>query len=169
MRILFPVLVLAALLSGCSSKILLDPICPQTGFIDKANTITYLAPGTTDIVVKGSIKSYSGECKFKDKKTNTVDVSLTLPFIAQRGKAGATLKDYELPYFIAVLSPDEQILQRSAFTTKISFNNDGVGSSTEDHVIEIPLPSRTEAGKYKVVIGFALTPEQYKYNGESHK
>ena len=119
MRMLFPAAFLVILLSGCTSKILLDPICPQTGFIDKTNTITYLAPDGTDVVAKGAIKSYNGDCKFKDKKTSIVTIALTVPFVAQRGKAGADLKDQELPYFIAVLSPDEQILQRTAFTYRL--------------------------------------------------
>jgi hypothetical protein len=170
MRISLPAALLAlTLISGCSSQILMDPICPQTGFVGKADTITYLAPGSNDVLAKGAIRGFSGECKFKDKETSTVDVSLTLPFVAQRDKAGAALKEKELPYFIAVLSPDETILQRTSFITKITFDDNGVGSSTEEHVLKIPLSSRAEAGKYKVVIGFALTRDQYKYNGEPHK
>jgi hypothetical protein len=170
MRLSLPAALLAlALLSGCSSKIPMDPICPQTGFVDKGDTITYMASGSTDVVAKAAIRGFSGECKFKDKETNTVDVALTLPFVVQRGKAGAGLKEKELPYFIAVLAPDEKILQRTAFTTKVTFDDNGSGSSTEEHVVKIPLPARADAGKYKVVIGFALTRDQYKYNGEPHK
>jgi hypothetical protein len=157
------------LLSGCSSKADMDPICPQSGFISKTDTITYLAPGSKDIAVMGAIKGFTGECSFKDKKNNVVEVSLTLPFTAQRGKAGADLKEKEFPYFIGLLSPTEEILQRKAFTTKITFDNTGTGSSTEEHVIKIPLKSRADADKYKVIIGFALTRDQLKYNEEQQK
>ncbi len=145
-----------------------DPICPKTGFIGKTDKITYLASGsTTDIVATGAIKGFTGDCSFKDKHKDEVEISLTLPFTAQRGKAGSDLKEKELPYFIGVLSPTEEILQRQAFTTKISFDDTGAGSSTEEHVIKIPLKSRADADKYKVIIGFALTRDQLKYNEEN--
>jgi hypothetical protein len=163
------ILLALTLLAGCSPTVNMDPICPQTGFIGRTDTITYLAPGSKDVVAKAAIRGFSGECKFKDKKSNIVDVELTLPFTAQLGKAGTSVKEKELPYFIGVLSPDEKILQRTAFTTKISFDNNGGGSSKEEHVIKIPLTSRADAGKYKVVIGFALTHDQLKYNEEQQK
>jgi hypothetical protein len=154
------------LLSGCSSKAAMDPICPQSGFISKTDTITYLAPGSKDIAVMGAIKGFTGECSFKD---DVVKVSLTLPFTAQKGKAGADLKEKEFPYFIGLLSPTEEILQRKAFTTKITFDNTETGSSTEENIIKIPLKSRADADKYKVIIGFALTRDQLKYNEDQQK
>ena len=164
----FAVLLLAlTALAGCSNKIQADPLCPQTGFIGNTDTITYVVPGTKDVIATGTINGFSGECKFKDKKSSQLLVSLTLPFNLRAGKAGATLKNKELPYFIAVLGPDEKILQRTAFTTTVTFDDDGVARSSEDHVLKIPLPSREDAGKYKVIIGFALTREQMKYN-EDH-
>jgi len=155
------------LLSGCAAKADPDPICPKTGFIGKTDTMTYLAPGSTkDVLATATMKGFSGDCTFKDKDKNDLEVSLTLPFIAQKGKAGGTLKEKEFPYFIGILSPDEQILQRQAFTTKISFDDTGAGSSSEEHVIKIPLKTRADADKYKVIIGFALTRDQMKYNEE---
>jgi hypothetical protein len=161
-------LLAVTLLSGCANKAQPDSICPQTGFIDHTDRVTYLAPGGSvkDIVAKAAINSFSGECIFKDKESSDVQISLTLPFAAQKGAAGGDLKQKELPYFISVLSPDEEILQRQAFTTKIDFDNNGNGSSTEEHVIKIPLKSRDEAYKYKVIIGFTLTHDQFKYNEE---
>ena len=168
---LFPGVLLAlVLLSGCSSKVQQEPVCPHTGFIGKADTVTYLASGfKKDVEVTAAIKGFSGECVFKDKHSDVVSVSLTLPFRAQRGPAGAALKEKELSYFIGVLSPDEEILQRDEFKTKIVFDNDGSGSSTEEHVIKVPLTSRADVDKYKIVVGFALTRDQLKYNGEPHK
>ena len=165
------VLLAAILLSGCAAKTDIDPICPKTGFISNTDRITYLAPGGSakDIVAAATIEGFSGDCRFKDKHNNTVDVALTLPFTASKGKAGGGLKEKELSYFIAVLSPEEEILNRQSFTTMISFDNTGTGSTTEEHVIKIPLKARSDAYKYKVIIGFALTPDQLKYNEEQKK
>jgi hypothetical protein len=161
-------LALTALAASCSNKIQVDPLCPQTGFIGGTDQMTLLAPGTHEVVGHATINGFSGECKFKDKKSSNLVVSLTLPFTFERGKAGVALKNEQLPYFIAVLGPEEKILQRTAFTTTVSFDDDGIGRSSEDHVLKIPLATRAEAGHYKVIIGFAMTREQMKYN-EDHK
>lgn len=154
--------------TGCSNKIQADPICPQTGFIGNTDTISYVTPDTHELIATGSISGFSGECKFKGKKSKELLITLKLPFSLRVGKAGATLKNKELPYFIAVLGPDETILQRTAFTTTVSFADDGIAHSEEEHVLKIPLPSREDAGRYKVIIGFVLTREQVKYN-QDHK
>ena len=164
------VLLAVILLSGCASTADIGSICPKTGFLDNTRTITYLAPELKkdNVVAVATIQGLSGDCKFRDKDCNMLDVSLTLPFAAQKGTAGGDLKDKELPYFIAVLSPGEEILQRQAFSTKIDFDNAGTGSNTEEHIVRIPLKVRDDADKYKVIIGFALTRDQLKYN-EDHK
>jgi len=162
------VLLALAALGGCSNKIQADPLCPQTGFIGGTDQMTILAPGTHEAVGHATINGFTGECKFKDKKSSNLLVSLTLPFTFERGKGGAALKSEQLPYFIAVLGPEEKILQRTAFTTTVSFDDDGIGRSSEDHVLKIPLPTRADADHYKIIIGFAMTREQVKYN-EDHK
>ena len=158
------------LLTGCASKGDMEPICPKTGFIGRTDTIAYLKPGSVkDVVATASIRGFSGECRFEDKKKEAIEVSLSLPFYAQKGSAAAAdLKEKELSYFIAVLSPDETILQRQAFTTKVSFDNTGTGNNTEEHTVKIPL-KHIDADKYKVIIGFALTRDQLKYNEEHQK
>ncbi len=158
-------------LAGCSNKLPPDSLCPKTGFIDNADKIAYLgADPAKGAAVTATIEGFKGDCGYKDKEKKEVDLNLSLPFFAQKGAVDASLKEKELPYFIAVLSPDETILQRQTFTTKISFDNDtSAGTTTEEHVIKIPLKKGEDgAYGYKVIIGFALTHDQLKYN-EEHK
>jgi hypothetical protein len=147
------------LLSACSlfSRNTDDFFCPKIGFIADADMIS-LPNG------EALIDGFKGSCSFS-KDPNEVQLELTLPFKA-RMTAPAAAKRLKLPYFIAVLSPEEAILQRQALSTKVDFDNTGAGSSTEEHRIKIPLPSLAEAYKYKVVIGFVLTPAQLKQNKE---
>lgn len=137
------------LLSGCAmfSPSEEEFSCPKTGFV--ANASTVVSHGT-----EARISGFSGECKFKK---NIVEISLTLPFTARKNVAKASLKEEKLSYFIAILSPEEDILQRKAFSTKIEFDKDGKGVSTEEHILKIPMTNPLEAYKYKVAIGFAKT------------
>ncbi len=155
------------LLSGCSvfSRGEAEFSCPKTGFVENAATVAFLTPGGENIAA-ADLQGLSGECNFKNK--DAVEVTVTLNFAARRGAADVSLKGKELPYFVAVLSPEEEILQRQAFVTNIDFDNAGVGSSTEEHTVRISATKPEEAYKYKVVIGFALTPDQLRYNKE-HK
>jgi hypothetical protein len=147
------------LLSACSmfSKNTEDFSCPKIGFIGDADVLS-LAAG------EAQINGFKASCSFS-KNPDQVQVELTLPFKAQKEEKAAD-KSLTLPYFIAVLSPTEEILQRQALSTKVDFDNTGIGSSSEEHTIKIPLTSPAEAYKYKVVIGFVLTPEQLKQNKE---
>lgn len=152
------------LLSGCSllTKEEADFACPKTGFIEDASTVTFMAP--KGVTAEAVIQGFSGDCSLKDK--TTADVTLSLPFVAKRGAAGTSLTTQQFPYFIAVLSPEEKVLQRQTFSAKIDFDNTGIGNSLEEHTIKIPLAAEGTAGRYKVVIGFALTPEQLQHNKE---
>jgi len=143
------------LLSGCSLYSLEaeDFSCPQIGFIADADRASTPA---AEVVING----FAGTCSFK--KSGEVQVELALPFAARKGATPAA--SVELPYFIAVLSPDETPLQRQAFSVKINFDNTETGSATDEHIVKIPLSSPAEAYKYKVAIGFALTPGQLQQN-----
>lgn len=149
------------LLSGCAmlQKETAAFSCPKVGFIAGADKLSFSG-------MNASFGGFTGACSV-DKARGEVSLDLALPFVAQ--KTDAALREQEVPYFIAVLSPEEKILQRQAFTTHILFEEaeTGRGGSTEDHVIHIPLARQEDAHAYKVAIGFALTPEQLKQNKES--
>lgn len=148
-------------LSGCSlfSKGGEDLACPEVGFLSYADTLPL---SNAQAVLNG----FTGSCSF-NKKTDETIVELSLPFVAKKETAAAPLTDIELPYFIAVLSTDEAILQRQAFSTTVHFDNAGAGQVTEEQVIRIPASSLAGAYKYKIVIGFILTPDQLKQNKDN--
>ncbi len=142
------------LLSGCSyfSKQANEFACPKVGLIPDANILSL--PNA-----EAEIGNWTGTCSFKN---DAVIVDLNLPFKVQMKEGTAATKEISLPYFIAALSEDEQVLQRQAFSTEVSIKNTekdsraaASGSDTEEHSIRIPVPSAADAYKYKVVIGFS--------------
>ncbi|MFH1158374.1 MAG: hypothetical protein V1721_05760 [Pseudomonadota bacterium] len=146
-------------LSGCAMFSPSEEVfsCPETGLVSRASSV--VSNGA-----EARIGGFSGECRFEK---NRVEISLTLPFTARKGAADPPLKEEKLSYFIAVLSPEEDILQRRSFSTKIEFDKDGNGGSMEEHVLKIPMANPSEAHRYKVAIGFAQTTDQLKHNKES--
>lgn len=147
------VLAAALLVSGCSllhEEAATAPACPQVGFVAGASTLTAGAP--ENLEAEAIIDGFSGDCNYKSDR---VVVTIELPFVVRRGPAGGAANGMDLPYFIAVLSPEEEILQRQALTTHAVFDASGVGSVTEEHEINIPLPREAAAYKYKIAIGFS--------------
>jgi hypothetical protein len=155
----FTALLAVILLSGCAmfSSSGEDLFCPEVGLIPYADTVSL---STASVVING----FKGTCSFE--KDSSVTIDLTLPFAARK-KDKAVAKDLKLPYFVAVLSPDEAVLQRQAFSTTVFFDENGLGGSTEEQTVTIPLTAPADAYKYKVVMGFILTPEQLKNNKEN--
>ncbi len=163
------------LLAGCSifhKTPAALPGCPSTGLVHGASfypvlagTAAHQAPG--DLAASARFESFTGDCKFR-KGQPGVDVSLTLNFAGAKGPRGEKLETQAFPYFVAVLSPDEQILQRQVFTTKIDFDKTGTGTSSEEQRIHIPLTDNMQAPGYKIAAGFALNLQQDKYNKENH-
>lgn len=165
--------------SGDDAAAAAGPACPDTGLIPEASAIplypaAMAPPKAADIVATGLIGNYRGACNFAT--AGEVDFDLEVDFIAKKGAAGTAmgkkLGKIDLPYFIAVLSKDEQILQRHAFSTKVDFDNADQALSKEEHTIRIPIPSKEAAAGYKIVIGFRLTPDQLQFinhNGQDKK
>ena len=147
------------------------PGCPATGLVKGAGFYPLIAGGDAhsasgDLVAFARVQGIEGGCKFgKDGIT----ANLTINFAGHRGPKGDNLGSQKFPYFIAVLSPDGQILQRQAFSTTVSFDNGaGGGASSEEHRILVPLKDLSLSPSYQIAAGFALTPRQAQYNKENH-
>jgi len=155
------------------------PACPDVGLLPEATAIPlYPAektkPVAADLVATGLIGNYRGDCDFKTPGQVSFDIEVD--FVGKIGPAGTAmgkkLTTVNFPYFIAVLSKDDQILQRQAFSTTVDFDNPAKALSKEEHTIRIPVPSKEAAAGYKIVIGFRLTPDQLQFinhNGQDKK
>lgn len=146
------------------------PSCPETGMMPGADRIPVFygangKPAEGDVAVTGVLGKLSGGCSFD--KPGEAEMEIAISFLAERGPKGVALREQPLPYFIAVLSPDETVLQRAAFSTTVDFDNAGRAFAKEEHDIRVPVPTREAAGAYKVVVGFQLTPEQLAFNREN--
>ncbi|MDE1151514.1 MAG: hypothetical protein PW788_03160 [Micavibrio sp.] len=151
------------------------PRCPQTGLVATSDDYPAARDGAlaqhltpADIVAKGHIVNFGGGCAYNDK-TAQMDFSLEIDFSAQKGPAANNgtkkgINIVEFPYFIAVLGPDETILQRQEFSTKVDFDNKDAAFSKEAHEIHIPVSDKTTTGKYKIALGYRLTPAQAAFN-----
>jgi len=139
------------------------PDCPQTGVLADATYIPiFTGNGIADVAALGKLGDITGGCDFDKAGIAALDIKVT--FLARKTKPELDIKKQAFPYFIAILSPDQQILQRQNFSTKVDFDNTGYGVTIEEHELKIPVPSREAASGYKVVVGYELSPDQLAYN-----
>lgn len=140
--------------------------CPETGLMPEANEMPIFVDGqgkpqAADIAAIAYTGNIRGGCNFDTP--GQAEMELKLTFTVRKGPRGKGLEKMHLPYFIAILGPHESVLQRKAFSTKVDFDNEEAASASEEHDLLVPVPSREEAGGYKVVAGFQLTPEQLAF------
>lgn len=168
----------ALALTGCSMFHRTDdaaaaatPACPATGLVKGAAFFPVIsgdAPhqAAADLAASAALRNMTGDCKYEKGE---IVLNLTLNFVGRKGPKGPGLGSQSFPYFVAVLSPDDQILQRQVFSTTVDFDNTtGAGVSSEDHKISVPLKNMSQGPSYKIAAGFTLTSQQAKYNKENN-
>lgn len=172
MRRFLPALCALLLLAGCGMSDRLSasvfgkpedlPDCPDTGLLEGADTFPVFKEDGRSLNITATLPGVSGGCNFD--KPGEADMEIKLTFAAIKNDEAFPHQKVTLPYFIAILSPDERVLQRQSFSTTIDFDNNVSAAASEEHDLVVPVPAKNEAYKYKVVAGFELTPAQLEYN-----
>lgn len=175
-RFLLPAFAALLLLTGCDmgrqlshsmfgtateKEIIQMPDCPRPVTLTDASYMPVFADGGTDLSLEGKLGGITGTCAF-EKGAAVMEIKVT--FAARKSKPEVDINKMMLPYFIAIMSPGQEVLQRQGFSTKIGFDNNGYGASEEEHTLRIPVPSKEAAGGYNVVVGLELSPDQLAYN-----
>ncbi len=175
-RLLLPAFAALLLLTGCGmgeqlshsmfgtatqKEIIEMPDCPRPVSLTDAAYMPIFTGEKTELAAESKLGGITGSCAF-EKGSAVMEIKVT--FLARKAKPELDIKKLAVPYFIAILSPDQQVLQRQAFSTKIGFDNAGFGASTEEHTLRIPVPSKEAAGGYNVVVGLELSQDQLAYN-----
>jgi hypothetical protein len=152
-------------LGACASGMFSAPArpCPVAGIIAEAETSLFYAPATAQaddaaLVAGSRIGNFRGACR--PHAGGGVEFALEIDFSAWRGAAGKDVERVNFPYFVAVIGPGDEILQRQAAETRIDLPASGRWQRTEKRSIHIPMDNPDDAALYKIAIGYILTPEQ---------
>jgi hypothetical protein len=154
---------LAGLLSACSGSYRSSvPPCPRVGILGDANkAIQYRdGPGRdlTDVTFETELVDYNGGCKYEDKQT-TVVISFILQIGATRGPA-ATRSEAQVPYFVAVVDKQQNVLSRNRFVSRIPFKEGQRRVIVGDEFEQVlPLQGRPTTD-FEILIGLEVPPDQ---------
>lgn len=157
----------ALMLTACSSDPKPELPCPTAGLLQDADAVSFKKDTTAtlspaNVAVKARFGSYRGGCKVA--RGGGIDYTLELDIMISKADAEAPPATQNLPYFIAVLTPDERVISRTTFETTAEFNNWGQARLRDSQDVHVPENDPAAAAKYKIVAGFVLSPEQAEYN-----
>ena len=154
-----------------------DPItlkCPDYNVLaDAASLLKFRAGAGRDLVdvnYEGKITGVQLGCVSnisKQTKTGTMDVDVTLLFSATRGPANRDRKA-RFDYFISVVNPKREILDRQAFPLVVTFpgNKTLVEFASRPVTFTLPITAQWPRRYYRIFVGLKLTREQLRYNRE---
>ena len=142
------------------------PICPQVAIVRELQTYRDYGreqPDPSQLVAAGKLIKVVGDCAYTD---DGIDVKFELDMAAQRGpRLGG--EHTSLPYFIAVLDPQQNILTKNTLSADFDLpDNRKIVEHTDNLHISIPLAKDKKrfGSNYQILIGFQLSQEQLDAN-----
>jgi hypothetical protein len=140
------------------------PICPQVAIIHEleyARDYGGEKPDTSQLVAAAKLVGLDGECEYQD---NGIDITFKTSLAAKRGpRLGSDHADF--PFFIAVVDPDQKILNKDQITASFRFK-EGENITTQDEPLHVFIPlakDKDQTGpNYQVLLGFQLNEQQLK-------
>lgn len=160
---------LSVILAACSNKPANNlPPCPKVGILGDAYKATQYREGPgrdlTDVAYDVQLLDYNGGCKYDDvKNIRAVTVSFALQVAATRGPA-ASGPEAQVPYFVAVVDSEKNVLTRERFVARVPFKE---GQRrvvvAEDLEQIIPLTGRRTT-QVEILVGLELPRDQLERN-----
>lgn len=159
-------LVVASLLAGCSSKRPNLPPCPRVGILGDAQKATQFRDGPgrdlTDVTFETELLDYNGECKYEDQQSAVI-VSFVLQVAASRGPAAAAA-EAQVPYFIAIVDKQQNVLSRERFIARVPFREGRRRVAVAEELEQrIPLAGR-RTSDIEILIGLEMPRDQLEKN-----
>jgi len=142
--------------------------CPRVATpADTGDIMRFRTPESrdlTDLVVAARITALAGNCTLVRRQT-AVEVTLTMAVEATRGPA-AQGRVVQLPYFVAVTDANDAILDKAVYGLAVEFsaNTQRARMRGEEVRLTLPVSSGTQAGTYRVFVGFQLTEPELALN-----
>ncbi len=153
--------VLAGLLSACGSN-RTSPPCPRVGILGDASKATQYRDGPgrdlTDVTFETELVDFNGSCKYQDKNSTAI-ISFTLLVGAARGPA-ASQPEAQVPYFVAVVDKQQNVLSRNRFVARIPFKEGQRRIIVADEFEQVlPLQGRPTYD-YEILVGLEIPQDQ---------
>lgn len=144
--------------------------CPSVQIVDELSSLSEFTPSNkaeeNNIISRVDLSQANSSCSFEG---DLAVVDMTLVFQGMLGpKAKLNSSDkpfFSYPFFVAVTDPFGVVLAREVFSASMTYERNEKNHTYYEKLRQlIPIRARTQASRYKIMIGFQLDPVQLDYN-----
>lgn len=149
------------LLGACASDERPRLVCPRPAIIDSLGSLERYSPGAPErpehLAYRAALQNLSGNCRAEGGDI-LIDVAVEVQVEPGLAFLGSTV---ELPYFVAVLAPGGEVLDRQDFLARVTVPAGAreAGSSERFSQRFVGIGPNGVPG-YRVLFGFALPQEE---------
>ena len=141
--------------------------CPVAGKLDTGDRLVRFGEGPgreeANVTLAVEVTHVLAACAFEAEE-NSGEVELSLWFRARRGQAG-TGKEDRFGYFVAVVSPDDEVITRRTFERELELADEGAWTTFSDQLeVGMSVAEGVDLSVYRIYVGLELSPEQLEYN-----
>ena len=166
MRRLAAVLALPAALAACANQNPLEVTvsrCPALAVAGHTGTLTRFTGSERD-VDDVAFNAIITDLKIDCRQGESVAGRVTFNLVATRGPALAA-QDVTLPYFVAILRDNNQVVTKKVFETTLRFEPGQERTGTREVIVHrLPDITRARRYDYELLVGFQLSPDELAYN-----
>lgn len=148
---------LAAALAGCGgSKAPPAPLCPKVGIISGLEGFERQAAGGGGLAYRAVMEHVDGGC---GPESGDLVVRIAIDLIVEPGPAfagGVT----ELPYFVAISSPDGTVIDRQDFVARVTVPARARRGGVTESFSQRFVGRAAGAAQYQVLFGFTLPEDE---------
>jgi hypothetical protein len=158
-------------LGGCGisdGRTALPTACPTPGILADGADLTRYRPGPvqdlTSLEFDARLTGLDGSCR-PGRGDRSIEMSLSAGFSVERG-AAAEGRVLDLPWFVAVVAPGDQVLSRQRFVERITFGRNETRTTGKSEPVSLSLPVGEDrrASDYRILVSFELTAEDLALN-----
>jgi len=152
--------------AASSRELVYSGNCPQVDAVEELKTLADFSDlsdmSDYNLVSRINIAKIQNACSY-DERSVTID--LRMDFNGKRGPKSAGASSFSYPFFVAVTSASGEILAKEIFAAGLTYS----GNETDQIYTEklrqiIPIENKDHGARYKILVGFQLTPGQLSYN-----
>ncbi|WP_417451355.1 hypothetical protein [Kordiimonas sp.] len=138
--------------------------CPAVAVVGDMNTLTKFkgeGRSTDDVMYTASIMDVISSCTEEEAVDSRVEFSVG----ATAGPAFSG-REITLPYFVAILKDNSQIVSKEVFEVTLRFDSKGFARSKEVVTQHIPTIAQARRYNYEVLLGFQMDAQDVVFNME---
>jgi len=152
--------------SSSSEQLVYSGDCPQVEAVEELKSLSEFTDITDqsdyNLVSRVDITNMQSACSY-DERAVTIDVRMD--FAGKLGPKSAPPANFSYPFFVAITSASGEILAKEIFAAPLSYQSGQTSQNYSEKLRQIiPIENKDRGSRYKVLVGFQLTPDQLTYN-----